>query len=167
MIKSMEMVLLYRKRIFMKVNIKIIYEYMEVKKIEMEFILANFWRERDTEWVNLCGWMANNLRVIGKMVKRMAMASGNLQREIITKANGDKIGKMVKAITCIKVVPNITDILKIFWNREREKNSFLVEINIQESINMENHMAMANIYFQMEMYMKEILLRVPDKAKAC
>jgi hypothetical protein len=42
MIKSMEMVLLYRKRIFMKVNIKIIYEYMEVKKIEMEFILANF-----------------------------------------------------------------------------------------------------------------------------
>ena len=42
-----------------------------------------------------------------------------------------------------------------------------MEINIQESINMENHMAMANIYFQMEMYMKEILLRVPDKAKAC
>lgn len=97
----------------MRASIKIIYECMEVKKIEMESTLDNLSRVRDTAKVNLYGLMAKSLRVNGKMVKRMVMVYGDLPKEIITKVSGSKIGRMAKDITFIKEGPNIMATSKI------------------------------------------------------
>lgn len=40
-----------------------------------------------------------------------------------------------------------------------------MEIDIQESIKMENHTVTVNMFGQMETHTKVILLRVPDRAK--
>jgi hypothetical protein len=66
------------------------------------------------EMANLYGIMDKNSKGNGKMVKKMDLELGNLQRETITRANGKKTDSMAKATTFISRAPSIEAISKTF-----------------------------------------------------
>lgn len=76
-----------------------ILKFKDLKKIEMAYTLDSILMEKDMEKGNFFGSMAKSLKDSGKMVKRMGLEPGNLQKEITMKEIGCKIGKVEKVIT--------------------------------------------------------------------
>lgn len=85
------------------------------------------------------GIMDKSLKENGKMVWKMDLEYGDLQRVTITKGNGFKIDNMVKAYLNTGLVP-IKVNLKISWKMDMAKRHLQMEINILARIKTENPM---------------------------
>lgn len=85
------------------------------------------------------GIMDKSLKENGKMVWKMDLEYGDLQRVTITKGNGFKIDNMVKAYLNTGLVP-IKVNLKISWKMDTAKRHLQMEINILARIKTENPM---------------------------
>lgn len=96
---------------------------------------------KDKGMVYLSGITDKSLKEDGKMVWKMDLEYGDLQRETTTKGNGVKIGNMVKVYLNIGSVP-IKASLKISWKMDMAKRHLQMEINILERIKTENLMGM-------------------------
>jgi hypothetical protein len=130
---------------------------LDLKKIEMEFTLANFSKENAMEKENLFGIMDNHFKESGEMGKKMGLDCGDPLEEIITKDNGEIIDKMEKDIMFILGVQSTKDSLKIFSSMDKEMKRLPMEIDTQVNINLVNLMAKEDMYGKMEITTKDNL----------
>jgi hypothetical protein len=127
-----------------------------MKKTLMEFTKDNLWMASVKDMAHSNGIMANLLKDNGKMELKMDMEFGNLPKGIFMKDSGNWIDNMVKELINIVWVL-IEDISLIFLRMGTGNKFFLMEINMLELTNKENHMGKENINGLMEVIMKEIL----------
>lgn len=84
---------------------------------------------KDKDMVYLSGITDKSFKENGKMVWKMDLEYGDLQRETITKGNGFKIDSMAKVYLNIVLVL-IKVSLKISWRMDMAKRHLQMEINI-------------------------------------
>ena len=94
--KDMEKASLYPKNKYTKANTIKMLKFKDAKKTETVFIKVSFKMEKDTVKVNSLGTMANFSKDNGKTVRKMVSGSGNHQKVIIMKVNGQIIDKQEK-----------------------------------------------------------------------